>query len=309
MAVPLANEGFDSFRLLKLKTDLKVEWFNLLAPICFAVWLGRSAPTLEERIRAGHTLLRCLVVTFGSIGLAWQNHEHAMPSQIIAMAIVFAAMWRRKGADDYRLVDGHRMPAGFAPVAFAGLILVFIAGVDIVNHARSIILHTAKSTFDPVQPAATLSPYLKGLVLPVDNVPTVVEDVLAGKLDPALYNAKSKGGSRNDVAPILDDGWRLFQANKPSNPRIVTLYSAPLMTVVTGTQPPKHMAAWMDSDRTVGPRSPIVPTRDFVDTNVVMIFKLYDHDLLLGMVQDYLQVNFHVAGETPIWQMWVRNGE
>jgi hypothetical protein len=107
----------------------------------------------------------------------------------------------------------------------------------------------------------------------------------------------------------MDNGWQLFQAHTPHAARIATLYSAPLMTPLTGTTPPRHMAAWMDVERTVGPRSPLVPERDLVDTNVVMVFKLYNHDLLFDMIKDYLAANFHIAGETPIWQMWVRNGE
>lgn len=308
-AAPLGNEGFDSFRLLKLKADLKLEWFNLFAPLSFAVWHGRSAQTVEQRNSAGKTLLLCLVATFGSVGLAWQNHEHAMPSQIVPMLIVFAAIWHRQQSEEGKSSTTHPMPPGRAPMVLAAFVFLLIAGMGILNDGRAIILHSTKAIFNFGQPAATLSPYLKDLVVPIDTMPSVAQEVLAGKLDPAVYSEKSKGNWNNDIAVILDDGWRLFQANGPKNPRIVTLFSAPLMTVVTGTQPPRHMAAWMDDERTIGPRAPIVPERDFVDTNVVMVFKIYDHDMLLAMVHDYLEANFHVVGETPIWQMWVRNGE
>jgi hypothetical protein len=62
----------------------------------------------------------------------------------------------------------------------------------------------------------------------------------------------------------------------------------------------------MDTDRTVGPGAPLVPETSLDDTNVVMVFKLFDHDLLLGMIDHYLKANFVLAGETPLWEMWVR---
>jgi len=310
LAAPFAGQNYDSFRMIKLKEELQSRWFELLVPICFAVWLGRSAHSAEERATGNRILLICMIATGGSIGLSWQNHENAMPSQIIAMAIAFAAMWSRQVRREQDMPIGSRTPSsGWSPVILAGVIFAFIAGTGILNDTRGIILHTAKTMLNMVQPVATLSPYLQGLTVPVDTTPGVIGDVLSGKISPALYNEKSKTSWHNDVSTILDDGWRLYQANKPGQPRIVTLYSAPLMTVTTGTTPPRHMAAWLDVERMVGPRSPIVPERDFVDVNVVMVFKLYDHDELLGMVQDYLKANFHIAGETPIWQMWVRNGE
>jgi hypothetical protein len=232
-----------------------------------------------------------------------------MPSQIIAMAIVFAAMWSRQVRREQDIPLGSRTQAsGWSPVVLAGVIFAFIAGMSILNDGRGIILHTTKTALNLVQPVATLSPYLQGLTVPVDSTPGVIGDVLSGKLSPALYNEKSHTSWHNDVSTILDDGWRLYQANKPAQPRIVTLYSAPLMTVTTGTTPPRHMAAWLDMERTIGPRSPIIPERDFADVNVVMIFKIYDNEELFGMVQDYLKSNFHIAGETPIWRMLVRNG-
>lgn len=309
LATPTVGEAYDPFRLDKLKVDLSTEWFALSMPLCFAVWLSRTAYTAAERQAGNRTLLICMIVAGGSIALAWQNHEHSMPSQIVAMSIVFAAMRNRQMRREQNIPASDRQgPSGWSPIILAGVFFIFIATVSILTSSRAIILHTAKTALNLVQPVATLSPYLQGLSVPIDTMPGVIDDVLAGKIDPALYSEKAHFSWHNDVSAIFDNGWRLIQNNKPSNARIVTLYSAPLMTVATGTTPPRHMAAWMDLERTVGARSPIKPEQDFVDANVVMIFKLYNHDILFSMVRDYLKSNFHVAGETPIWQMWVRNG-
>ncbi|HVJ40076.1 MAG TPA: hypothetical protein VM639_01215 [Dongiaceae bacterium] len=308
LASPISAQSYDPFRLVNLKTTLSSEWFALLAPLCFAVWLGRSSQTLEERRSGNRTLLVCMIATGGSLGLAWQNHEHAIPSQVVAMAIVFAAIWkrqmRREQAATRPLLGSTDRPA----VILAGLVLTFIAGCTVLNSGRGIVLHTVKTAFNLGQPASTLSPILQGLTVPIDPTPGIIGDVLAGKIDPALYSVKSLTSWHNDIAGVLDDGYKLFEANKPNTPRIVTLYSAPLMTVATKTMPPRHMAAWMDYERTFGPRSPIMPEKDFSDANVVMVLKIYDHEKLFSMVSDYLHANFHIAGETPVWQMWVRNG-
>lgn len=308
LASPISGDEYDPFRFSNLKAALTMEWFVLLAPICFAFWLGRTALNPTERRDGNRVLLICMIAAGGSIGLAWQNHEHSMPSQVIAMAIAFAAIWQRQMQRDRSISINGGMLGNWAPVILAALFFVFVTGVNIINSGRGIILHAARTTFDTAQPVATKSPYLEGLVVPVDTPAGVVADVLAGKLNAALYSVKSRSSWHNDLATILDDGWSLFQAHKPQDPKIVTLYSAPLMTVATKTEPPRHMAAWMDYERTFGARAPIVPERDFIDANVVMIFQLYDHEKLLDMVSDYLHANFHVVGETPIWQMWVRNG-
>jgi hypothetical protein len=309
LAAPFAGENFDPFRLMKLKDDLTTEWFKLLVPVCFAAWLGRTAETVAERQSASRVLLLCMIATAGSVALGWQNHEHSMPSQIVAMAIAFAAMRRRQLARDRAAKPEETAQANWSPVILAGCVFAFIAGVSILDSGRAVILHTVKTALNLGQPVATLSPNLAGLIVPRDTMAGVAGDVLVGKIDPALYEQKSKTSWHNDVAIIMDNGWQLFQAHTPHAARIATLYSAPLMTPLTGTTPPRHMAAWMDVERTVGPRSPLVPERDLVDTNVVMVFKLYNHDLLFDMIKDYLAANFHIAGETPIWQMWVRNGE
>jgi len=309
LAAPITGENYDPFRLDKLKADLTLESFALLAPICFAVWLGRSAHTDIERNTGNRVLLLCMIVTGGSIALAWQNHEHAMPSQIVAMAVVFAAMWSRQVRREQDVPLGERTSSyGWTPIILAGMIFAFLAVTSIFSSGRAILTHTFRTVFNLDQPAAILSPYLQGLTLPKDTMPGVIGDVLTGKIDPALYSDRAHESWHNDVSAVLDNGWQLFQDHKPENPRIVTIFSAPLMTVATGTVPPLHMAAWMDIERTFGPRSPIVPEHDFSDTNVVMVFKLYNHDKLFEMVHGYLEANFHIAGETPIWQMWVRNG-
>ncbi len=309
LAAPFAGQNYDPFRLLKLKENLTQEWFNLLAPVCFAVWLGRTSTTLAERDSANRILLLCMIASAGSIALGWQNHEHSMPSQIVAMAISFAAIRRRQIARDHANRSTQSLPSNWPPVVFAGCIFAFMACVSILDNGRSVIIHTIKTALDIGQPVATLSPNLQGLIVPNDNKPGVILDILAGKIDPALYSEKSKTNWHNDVAKILDNGWELFQAHQPRNPRIATIFSAPIMTSLTGTVPPRHMAAWMDVERTVGPRSPVIPERDLADTNVVMVFKLYDHELIFDMIKVYLGANFHIAGETPIWQMWVRNGD
>jgi hypothetical protein len=308
LASPLFMDASDPFRLIKLKLVLESQWFVLIAPICFAIWLGRSSHSDEERSTGNRILLVCMIASGGNIGLSWQNHENAMPSQIIAMAIVFAAMWNRQlyREQDIPLSD-RRHPSSWSPVILAGLFMLFIAATNIIGNGRSIILHTVKTTAHLVQPVSTTSPYVQGLTVPVDNKPGAIGDVLSGKIDPALYSAKSRVSWHNDLATVFDDGWRLYQANKPQQPRIVTLVSAPVMTVITGTAPPRHMAAWMDMDRTVSTKAPIMPERDFADVNVVMVLKIQDDNELFDMVRDYLAHNFHVAGETPIWQMWVRN--
>lgn len=308
LASPLTAQSIDPFRLINLKSALSGEWFAFFAPICFAVWLGRSSQTLEERRSGNRTLLVCMIATGGSLGLAWQNHEHAVPSQIVAMAISFAAIWKRQMRREQTVIMPARTSTDRSAIILAGLVLVFIAGGTIFNSGRGIVLHTAKTVFNMGQPASMLSPAIQGMIVPVDPTPGIIDDVLAGKIEPALYSLKSMTSWHNDIATTLDDGYKLFQANKPDDPRIVTLYSAPLMTVATQTMPPRHMAAWMDYERTFGPRSPIVPERDFSDANVVMVLKIYDHEKLFDMVADYLRANFHVVGETPIWQMWVRNG-
>jgi hypothetical protein len=308
LAAPFAGQNFDPFRLMKLKEDLTTEWFKLLAPVLCAAWLGRTSETIAERQEAGRILLLCMIATAGSVALGWQNHEHSMPSQIVAMGIAFAAMRHRQLVRDQTSVTGRTSQSNWSPVILAGCVFAFIAGVSILDTGRAVILYTAKTAFNLGQPVATLSPNLDGLIVPHDTMPGVVADVLSGKIDPALYDQKSKTSWHNDVSTIMDNGWTLFQAHAPRDARIVTLYSAPLMTPLTGTVPPRHMAAWMDVERTVGPRSPLVPERDLVDANVVMVFKLYNHDLLFDMIKDYLASNFHIAGETPIWQMWVRNG-
>lgn len=310
LASPITGQHDDPFRLFKLKAELSADWFELIAPLSFALWLSRSACSADERDNGNRILLLCTIATAGNVALSWQDHENAMPSQIIAMAIAFAGIWIRQANRELSLpVDTPLRQAGWPPVILAGFVFSFIASVSILDTARSVILHVSKTTLHLTQPVATLSPYLQGLTVPPDSESGVISDILAGKMDATVYSSKSEHRWPNDLAPIMDDGWRLFQANKPQNPRIATIYMCPVMTVLTRTTPPLHMAAWMDIDRTVGALSPMVPERDFSDVNVVMIFKLYDHDTLYNMVRDYVTRNFHVVGETPIWQMWVRNGE
>lgn len=314
-AAPIDTSSIDPFRLFKLKSDIMAGWIYFFLPVTFAVWLGRTSRDQAERRNGDRILLATLITSGANFGLAWQNYDSAMPAQIVALAITFSGFRQRTLARNSNLYAGHTPPflspstihdRDRIPVTLAAICLVVMMGAGILRDAIAIIKHTETSVFGVTQPISTLSPALQGLHVPRDNHPSIIGDILNGRIGPDLYTSRSSVTWHNDLPAIIDDGWRLFQAHRPTNPHVATLGFSPIMSYITQTTPPKHVPAWIDQDRTIGLRAPIIPETTFDDTNVIMILKLHDHEIPLNMVKAYLMVNFKIAGETPIWQMWVR---
>ncbi|HVI91624.1 MAG TPA: hypothetical protein VM659_25230, partial [Dongiaceae bacterium] len=306
-----------SLKLVKISSDIASGWFDLSMPIAFAVWMGRTVHTPSERVLADRLLLLVIVICAMSIALAWQNHDHNLPSQVAVMSLVVASMWQRFRQRQPSLTEGapaaanspFELPAGKASVTLAAVMLLFQCASYIVNDAKAITTHFLQSITDNGQPASTLSPSLSGIRLRTGAPSHLLSDIIAGKIDATHYTHENAGSWTNDIATIMDDGWKLEQQHQPKEPRVATLCFGPIVSYMTLTPPPRHLPAWLDADRTVGPGAPLDPETTLDDTNVVMIPKVFEYKVFYDMAAPYLTKNFSLVGETPLWQMWVRQSD
>lgn len=304
-AEPLQAGSDDPFRFLKLRADILAEWFDLLAPLCFGFWLSRSARTPEERDSGAMVLLLTMIASAVSIGLAWQNHDHAMPTQIVAMTIAFAGLWRRWQARRSRSATAPRDGS----MILAGVLLVFIAGVFAFNDGRAILGHTIRSVFEAGHPAGRAAAPLRGIQI-IDDPVTLPPAGL--KTDQALlaFASEDKNAMHwpTSAPLILDDAARLFAEYRPKDARVATLFFSLVLSWTTQTPPPRHLPAWIDPERTFGPASPIDPEKTFDDTTVIFVPKWFNEDMAWDQTKDYITAHFTLVAETPLWKMWVRKG-
>lgn len=318
VAVAVQQMGNDTvLGILKVQSDLAASWFELFAPLAFAFWIGRSSHNETERRAGDYVLLRSLAACAGSLGLAWQNHDHSVPTQIAAMVIPVAALWRRyherqeqsAPAPNSIAIQPFEQPAGRISLTLAAVILVLIGGIHVAEDGWAVTNHFIRTAFSSGQPVATLSPTLSQIRLVAGPPSTLLDDIIAGNVAASRYEHEISMSWPNGTAVIFDDAWRLFKAHEPKSPRIATLYFSSIMSYMTLTPPPRHLAAWLDAARTVGPGAPMDPETTLDDTNVVMIPKIFDHKIFLDMIEPYLKKNFSMVGETPLWEMWVRQSE
>jgi len=303
--------------LAKIAVDIASSWFDLGMPVAFAFWMGRTAHTPSERNLGSRLLLLVMVTSAMSVALAWQNHDHIVPLQIGVMAVVVANLLQRyrqrhaSSLEDSSIATNSpfELPAGKASVMLAAVVFFFMCANYIIADGRSIIVHFLYSVTDNGRPAATFSPTVSDIRLKPGTPSDLLSDILAGKTDPMHYDRESTDSWTNDMATIMDNGWQLERQHEPKQPRIATLGFVSIMSYMTLTPPPKHLPAWLDAHRTVGPGAPMDPETTYDDTNVVMVLKIFQDKIFYDMVSPYLKRNFSLVGETPLWEMWVRQSD
>jgi hypothetical protein len=300
--------------LARIAVDIASSWFDLGMPAAFAFWMGRTAHTPRERDLGNRLLLLVMATCAMSVVLAWQNHDHIVPLQIGIMAMVVASLLQRyrqrlsRSPEDSSIPRGSpfELPAGKVSVVLAAVIFFFMCTTYIAADGRAIVMHFLYSVADSGRPAATLSPTVSDIRLKPGTPSDLLSDILAGKTDPVHYGKESADSWANDMATIMDNGWQLERQHEPKEPRIATLGFVSIMSYMTLTPPPKHLPAWLDPHRTVGLGAPMDPETTYDDTNVVMVLKVFQEKIFYDMVAPYLTKNFVLVGETPLWQMWVR---
>ncbi|HVI90535.1 MAG TPA: hypothetical protein VM659_19705 [Dongiaceae bacterium] len=303
--------------LVKISSGIASGWFDLSMPIAFAFWMGRTAHTPSERDLGNRLLLLVIATCTMSIALAWQNHDHIVPSQIAVMAVVVASLWKRHRQRHAAITEGasiaagspFELPAGQVSVMLAAVVFFFMCTNYIIADGRSIIAHFFYSVTNNGKPAATFSPTVSDIRLKSGRPSDLLSDILAGKTDPVHYEKESADSWTNDMATILDNGWQLERQHQPKEPRIATLGFVSIMSYMTLTPPPRHLPAWLDAHRTVGLGAPMDPETTYDDTNVVMVLKVFQDKIFVDMAAPYLTKNFSLVGETPLWQMWVRQSD
>ncbi|HWU01021.1 MAG TPA: hypothetical protein VN229_25505 [Terriglobales bacterium] len=303
--------------LAKVSIDIASDWFELAMPVAFAFWMGRTAHTLRERDLGNRLLLLVMATCAMSIMLAWQNHDHIVPLQIGVMAVVVASLLQRyrqrhaPSSESSSIATGSpfELPGGKVSVVLAAVVFFFMCANYIIADGRAIIVHFLYSVADNGKPAATFSPTVSDIRLKPGAPSDLLSDILAGKTDPVHYGQESADSWTNDMATIMDNGWQLERQHEPKDPHIATLGFVSIMSYMTLTPPPKHLPAWLDAHRTVGLGAPMDPETTYDDTNVVMVLKVFQDKIFYDMVAAYLTKNFSLVGETPLWQMWVRQSD
>lgn len=303
-STPLEVGHHGPYRLFKLQADLTANWFDLLVPLVLAFWLSRTARTAGERLEAALAMLAMIVATAGSIALAYQNHDHSAPTQIAAAAILAGAIWRR-----YHARRQSAQPEPVTASMIAAFLMIIMVSASITFDTLASVRHALTTTLGAGQVVAPDHPRLRDLMVPAGlSKSRHAQDVLDGRLASGQYLAQSFKDWASDIPVILTDGENLFNRYRPENPRVATLFFAPIMAWQAGVTPARGVLAWWDWGRTFGPHAPMNPAVRLADANTVMVLSVMLEHHLGEEARDYLRTEFTLVGETALWQMWIRNG-
>ncbi len=281
-------------RLASIFQHNQAELFGLAA-----LWIAliRTARTDAEQRAATREILPLAAVAALSVVITSQSHDHAMPVLLALWAATFAA-WRRRWRVRGDAPTGMRL-AGAAAMASLGLSMARDAGAILRHTAGAFSAHTA--------PLADIegSPVTRIRVPASPPGPSLLDRVIDGTLPPDAYDNLGPDWARDDGV-ILADAVALLRRHGLADRRIASLTFSPCFPWILGSQPPRHLPAWLDYQRTFSAADAAEASRTLADSEVVLVPVVWRIEGVLDAYGPALERDFALRDRTALWSLYVR---
>jgi hypothetical protein len=135
---------------------------------------------------------------------------------------------------------------------------------------------------------------------------SIAQQVLEGTVPAKLYDGLSAAAWNRDDDIILRDAVDLLSAHGQRESRIASLTFSPNFPWMLGTAPPRGLPAWYDYRRTFDDITTRDTTALLQEVDAVLVPKVWQIEGLWDAHAETVEAHFILAGETPLWRLWIR---
>lgn len=135
------------------------------------------------------------------------------------------------------------------------------------------------------------------------------QEFLAGKSDKFVSATAADVINASEFRTIVEDGMNAVRLYGSSTSTVFELLPIYAINYSLGRRPPKHVLQWWDEGRTFNDVTLPPPETTFSDIDTVLQakFRLRGPEASLDHYLPYIHKHFTKTGETPLWEVWVKN--
>ena len=262
----------------------------------FLLWLVRSSHSEAEQAQATSWILKLGALITASLVITSQSHDAAMPILTVIAAACFAALQRRERSGERRALS------------VAGLISMGVICWPVALDTQTILRHAVLSRSANTVPLADIegSP-VRRIRLPAPPPGnSQAERVLDGTLAAEVYDSLIDVAWNRDNNLILQDAHRLLAAHDQLDANIASLTFSPCFPWILQSHPPRELPAWYDYRRTFDDLGTTDVAHMLAESDVVLVPHVWKIEGLWEAYGPYVETHYRIAGETPLWTLWVR---
>lgn len=244
----------------------------------------------------GRTLLLVFAFVGANIAIASQNHDKTS----LVLPLAGLLLWERLRRDGALAAPDWR-----ALLAFPAVISILLL---IIPETRSILEARRMALSAP--PVAERGPLARLVFSERMHEPSFLDGATRADIERRLAeDPKGENIGFAEFGLLLREGKSALERFAPGRGPIFTAATTSYFGAWTETKPQKGGALWLDLDRTFNATS-LDPEAVLVDAEVVAIprytVKQSTTDAIVSAIAPTLAKSFVIAGETPLWTIYVR---
>lgn len=285
-----SGEGL--FRVARLADLVSANQAAIEVALVAAIALARTSRGEVEERDANRVGLAAVLVAAGAVAIGIQSHDKAVPALVLPVAMLFAAFHARDAPR-----PGICLP--LTGVALCGLLAAHV-GVEAQAIGRFSLPHADAIPMVAHGPGRRIvSPF-------ADPSKGRVHLVQEGELSGFAFDNFADAAWAVDNPIILGDALDLIARHGLERSRIASLTFSMPFPYLLGSPPPRHLPAWLDWERTIGPRDAERMPQMLSDSDVVLVPKVWMVQGVHDVSEAALARDFTLRDETALWVLWVR---
>ena len=257
------------------------------------LWLIRTSVDPEAEAEASRWTIKLGALVAASVLVTSQSHDAAIPVLTVVAVACFAALLRREDSPS---------------LAVVGLLAFGAVAWPVALDVQAIGKHAIMSRSSATVPLVNLphSPAF-GIRVPAPEArASIAQQVLDGTVPARLYDGLSDAAWNRDDDIILRDATALLQAHGQSEVRIASLTFSPSFPWMLKTVPPRGLPSWYDYRRTFSAITARDQTALLNEVDAILVPKVWQIEGLWDAHAETIEAHFTLAGETPLWRLWIR---